>query len=233
VSRVCALLQMEAQLNVWFDSLSVSGFEWRVRTDKMRRSTRTPLPPPRSVHASAVLEMHTKRPTMLLLHLCAGVLSSAQSACAPMASLSIDVTKLRLAAHSLLVNGSGLMAAYVPTVDTIDRQLTVAFDLPEITLSADAPSAFNQTCGRSWRCGCLRYEVCPGMQLTAAMMRDFGTVHDTHNVPPTRTVRRLVRWASKCATVAWHSLFGCTPDALVRVGGDCGQGVLTASRRPR
>ncbi len=125
----------------------------------------------------------------MLLLLCAGVLTSAQSACAPRASLSIDVTKLRLAAHSLLVNGSGLTAAYVPTVETIDRQLTIAFDLPEITLPADTPSPLNQTCGRSWRCGCLRYEVCPGMQLTTAMTRDFRTLNDTQNVPPTLTVR--------------------------------------------
>ncbi len=154
-----------------------------------------------SVRTSALLEMHTKRPwnppTMFLLPLCAGVLTSAQSACAPRAPLSIDVTKLRLAAQSLLANGSGLTAAYVPTVETIDRQLTVAFDLPEITLSADTlPSPFNQTCGRSWRCGCLRYEVCPGMQLTAAMTRDFRTVNDTHTVPPTRTVRKPVPSAS-------------------------------------
>jgi hypothetical protein len=128
---------------------------------------------------------------MLLFFLCAGVLPSAQSACAPRAPLSIDVTKLRIAAHSLLVNGSGLTAAYVPTVETIDRQLTVAFDLPEITLPADTPSPFNQTCGRSWRCGCMRYEVCPGMQLTTAMTRNFRTVNDTHNVPPTLTVRPL------------------------------------------
>jgi hypothetical protein len=102
--------------------------------------------------------------------------------------LSIDATKLRLAADRLLRISSGL-AAYVPTVDTIDRQLTVAFDLPKISVPADAPSPFNQTCGRSWRCGCLRFEVCPGMQLTAAMARDFSTFNDTRTVPPMQHMR--------------------------------------------
>ena len=121
----------------------------------------------------------------LVLLLCGGLLASAESACAPKAPLSIDVTQLRVAARSLPLNGSGL------SVDTIDRQLTVAFDLPEISVPADTPSPFNQTCGRSWRCGCMRYEVCPGMQLTTAMTRNFRTVNDTHNVPPTLTVRPL------------------------------------------
>ena len=131
--------------------------------------------------------MHVKLRLMLLVF--AGVLALAASTCAPRARLSIDVSKLRLAAHSLLVNGSSSTAAYMPTVDTIDRQLTVVFDLPEITLPADTPSPFNPTCGRSWRCGCLQYEVCPGMQLTTAMTRNFRTVNDTHNVPPALTVR--------------------------------------------
>ena len=122
----------------------------------------------------------------LALLLCGGLLASAESACAPKAPLSIDVTQLRVAARSLPLNGSGL------TVDTIDRQLTVAFDLPEMTLPADTPSPFNQTCGRSWRCGCMQYDVCPGMHLAAAMTRDYRTFNNTHNVPQTLTVRFLV-----------------------------------------
>jgi hypothetical protein len=129
----------------------------------------------------------------LVLLLCTSELASAEtvseSGHVRRTRLSIDVTKLRLAAHSLLVNGSELTAACVPTVETMDRPLTVAFDLPEISLPADTPSPFNQTCGRSWRCGCMRYEVCPGMQLTTAMTRDFQSVDDIRNVPPSLTVR--------------------------------------------
>jgi hypothetical protein len=120
---------------------------------------------------------------VLLLH--GGLLASAKSVCAPRTPLLIDVPQLRVAARSLPLNGSGL------TVDAIDRQLTVAFDLPEITLPAETSSPFNQTCGRSWRCGCMRYEVCPGMQLTTAMARDFGTVKDTSEVVPTLMVRHF------------------------------------------
>ena len=71
----------------------------------------------------------------------------------------------------------------------IDRQLTIAFDLPELTVAPDEPSLLNETCGRSWSCGCLRYEVCPGMDLTTAMMRDFATVADKNASPPRLTVR--------------------------------------------
>ena len=91
--------------------------------------------------------------------------------------MSLSYASLRIAAHHLLVvNGSADTMEYsdVPSVDTIDRQLTVTFDLPELNV--------NDTCGRSWSCGCLRYEVCPGMELTTAMTRDFATVADTLTV---------------------------------------------------
>ena len=52
------------------------------------------------------------------------------------------------------LNGSGLA-----TVDTKDRQLTIAFDLPELALAPDEPSLLNETCGRSWSCGRLRRQV--------------------------------------------------------------------------
>ena len=119
-------------------------------------------------------------------------LARAEGSCVPRAPLSFDVAKLRIAAHRLfVVNGSVDTMAYndVPLVDTIDRQLTVAFDLPELKLTADAPSPFNATCGRSWRCECLRYEVCPGMELTTAMTRDFATITDANGGPPNLTVR--------------------------------------------
>ena len=112
----------------------------------------------------------------------------------PKALLPIDVAKLRIAAHRLfVVNGSADTMGYsaVPSVDTIDRQLTIAFDLPELNVTADGPSPFNETCGRSWSCGCLRYEVCPGMELTTAMTRDFAAVADTNGGPPNLTVRTL------------------------------------------
>jgi hypothetical protein len=112
----------------------------------------------------------------------------------PRAPLSIDVAKLRIAAHHLfVVNGSVDTMAYsdMPSVDTIDRQLTIAFDLPELNMTADGSSPFNETCGRSWSCGCLRYEVCPGMELTTAMTRDFAAVPDTNGGPPNLTVRTL------------------------------------------
>ena len=123
-------------------------------------------------------------------------MNPAEGSCVPRAPLSIDVAKLRIAAHRLfVVNDSADTMAYsdVPSVDTIDRQITITFDLPELNLLADGSSPFNQTvtCGRSWSCGCLRYEVCPGMELTTAMMRDFATVADVYGGPPNLTVRTL------------------------------------------
>ena len=112
----------------------------------------------------------------------------------PRAPLSIDAAKLRIAAHRLFVaNGSADTMAYcdVLSVDTIDRQLTVTFDLPELNLPADGSSPFNETCGRSWSCGCIRYEVCPGMELTTAMTRDFAAVAAANGGPPNLTVRTL------------------------------------------
>jgi hypothetical protein len=129
-----------------------------------------------------------------LLLLSSAALVPAEGSCMPRAPLSIDVAKLRIAAHRLfVVNGSADTMAYrdVPSVDTIDRQLTVTFDLPELNVTADGSSPFNETCGRSWSCGCLRYEVCPGMELTTAMTRDFAAVADGSSGPPNLTVRTL------------------------------------------
>jgi hypothetical protein len=114
--------------------------------------------------------------------------------------LSIDAAKLRIAAHRLfLVNSSADTMAYsdLPSVDTIDRQLSITFDLPELNVTADGSSPFNATCGRSWSCGCLRYEVCPGMELTTAMTRAFATVADGNGGPPNLTVRTLNWLASE------------------------------------
>ena len=122
---------------------------------------------------------------MIVLLLCTCPFPCAESACTAKAPLSIDLRKLRVAAGSLGLNASG---SGLPTVGTIDRQLTVAFDLPELNLTAGDSSPFYETCGRSWSCGCLRYEVCPGMELTAAMTRDFATVADTKASPPMLTV---------------------------------------------
>ena len=130
----------------------------------------------------------------LFLLLSSAAHAPAEGSCAPRTPLSIDVAKLRIAAHRLfVVNGSADAMAYsdVPSVDTIDRQLTISFDLPELNVTADGSSPFNETCGRSWRCGCLRYEVCPGMELTTAMTRDFAAVADTNGGPPNLTVRTL------------------------------------------
>ena len=126
----------------------------------------------------------------LLLSIAA--LASAEGSCVPRAPLSIDLAKLRIAARRLfVVNGSIDTMTYrdVPSVDTIDRQITIIFDLPELNLLADGSGPFNETCGRSWRCGCLRYEVCPGMELTTAMTRNFATVADGRGGPPNLTVR--------------------------------------------
>ena len=134
---------------------------------------------------------------VLLLSIAA--LKPAEGSSVPRTPLSIDVSRLRIAAHRLfVVNGSVDTMAYsdMPSVDTIDRQLTVAFDLPELNVTADGSSPFNETCGRSWSCGCLRYEVCPGMELTTAMTRDFAAVADTNGGPPNLTVRTLNGLAS-------------------------------------
>ena len=85
----------------------------------------------------------------------------------------------------------------MPSVDTIDRQLSITFDLPELNVTADGSSRFNETCGRSWSCGCLRYEMCPGMELTTAMTRDFAAVADVYGGPPNLTVRTLNGFARK------------------------------------
>jgi hypothetical protein len=134
-----------------------------------------------------------------VLLLSTAALASAEVSCVPRAPLLIDAAKLRIAAHRLfMANGSADTMAYsdVPSVDTIDRQLSIAFDLPELNVTADGSSPFNETCGRSWSCGCLRYEVCPGMELTTAMTRDFVIVADTNVGPPNLTVRTLDGLAS-------------------------------------
>jgi hypothetical protein len=118
----------------------------------------------------------------------------------------------------------------MPSVDTIDRLLIVTFDLPELNMTADGSSPFNETCGRSWSCGCLRYEVCPGMELTTAMTRDFAAVPDTNGGPPNLTVRTLNESACDhfMQTVRPCAVF--YPDAYVRVGRDHGQAVLAVVR---
>ena len=130
----------------------------------------------------------------LFLLLSSAALAPAAGSCVPRTPLSIDAAKLRIAAHRLfVVNGAVDAMAYsdMPSVDTIDRQLIVTFDLPELNMTADGSSPFKETCGRSWSCGCLRYEVCPGMELTAAMTRDFAAVAAATGGPPNLTVRTL------------------------------------------
>ncbi len=133
----------------------------------------------------------------LFLLVSSSALAPAEGSCVQRTPLSIDVAKLRIAAHRLFVaNGSVDTMAYcdMPSVDTIDRQLSITFDLPELNVTADGSSPFNETCGRSWSCGCLRYEVCPGMELTTAMTRDFATVATANGGPPNLTVRTLYSW---------------------------------------
>jgi hypothetical protein len=160
-------------------------------------------------------------------------LAPAEGSCLPRAPLSIDVAKLRIAAHRLFVaNGSADTMAYsdVPSVDTIDRQLTVTFDLPELNVTADGSSQFNETCGRSWSCGCLRYEVCPGMELTTAMTRDFAAAADTNGGTQNLTVRMLNESACDHFMQTIKPCVVCTADAPVRVGRDLGQDVLAVVR---
>ena len=135
-----------------------------------------------------------------VLLLSSAALAPAEGSCVPRTPLSIDAAKLRIAAHRLfVVNGSVDTMTYsdVPSVDTIDRQLSITFDLPELNVTADGSSPFNETCGRSWSCGCLRYEVCPGMELTTAMTRDFAAGTNTNGGPPNLTVRTLSGLASE------------------------------------
>ena len=136
----------------------------------------------------------------LFLLLSSAAFAPAEGSCVPRTPLSIDVAKLRIAAHRLFVaNGAVDAMAYsdVPSVDTIDRQLSITFDLPELNVTADGSSRFNETCGRSWSCGCLEYEVCPGMELTTAMTRDFAAATNTNGGPLNRTVRTLNWLASE------------------------------------
>ncbi len=161
----------------------------------------------------------------VLLLVCGAALELAEGSCVPKAPLSIDVAKLRIAAHRLLVvNGSADSMAFsnVLSVDTIDRQLTVTFDLPELNVTADGSSPFNETCGRSWSCGCLRYEVCPGMELTTAMTRDLATVAAANGGPPNLTVRMLDGLASA------HFVHSIRPCAGVHRRCPC-----TSGTRPR
>ena len=165
----------------------------------------------------------------VLLLVCSAALAPAEGSCVPRAPLSIDAAKLRIAAHRLfVVNGSVDAVAYsdVPSVDTIDRQLTVTFDLPELNLPADGSSPFNETCGRSWSCGCLRYEVCPGMELTTAMTRDFAAVANTNGGPPNLTVRTLNESTCDHFMQTVRPCMLCTTDARVRLGRNHGQEVL-------
>ena len=169
----------------------------------------------------------------VLLLVCSAALAPAEGSCVPRAPLSIDAAKLRIAAHRLLVvNGSADTMAYsdMPSVDTIDRQLTITFDLPELNVTADGSSPFNETCGRSWRCGCLKYDVCPGMELTMAMTRDFAAVADGNGGPPNLTVRTLNGLAVSQCTFHADAVTVCGADAPVQVGRDLGQEVLAVVR---
>ncbi len=170
----------------------------------------------------------------LFLLLSSASLAPAEGPCVPRTLLSIDAAKLRIAAHRLfVVNGSADTMAYcdMPSVDTIDRQLSITFDLPELNVTADGSSPFNETCGRSWSCGCLRYEVCPGMELTTAMTRDLVTVAAANSGPPNLTVRTFNGF-SQCTFHAdnFDLVLVCTADARVRMGRDHGQAVLTVVR---
>jgi hypothetical protein len=169
----------------------------------------------------------------LFFLLSSAALAPAEGSCAARTPFSIDAAKLRIAAHRLFgVNSTIDTMAYrdvprdVPSVDTIDRRLTISFELPELNVTTDASSPFNETCGRSWSCGCLRYEVCPGMELTTAMTRDFATATDTNGGPPSRTVRMFNGLASDHFHVDDLTTFGVPTDALVRLGRDHGQAVL-------
>ena len=136
----------------------------------------------------------------LFLLVSSAALAPAEGSCVPRTPLSIDAAKLRIAAHRLfVVTGAVDAMAYsdMPSVDTIDRQLIVTFDLPELNVTADGSSPFNETCGRSWSCSCIRYEVCPGMELTTAMTRDFATVAAANGGPPNLTVRTFNGLASQ------------------------------------
>jgi hypothetical protein len=175
----------------------------------------------------------SRRSMLQVLLLSNAALAPAEGSCVPRAPLLIDAAKLRIAARRLfVVTGSADTMAYcdLPSVDTIDRQLSITFDLPELNVTANAFSPFNETCGRSWSCGCLRYEVCPGMELTTAMTRDFAAVADTNGGPPNLTVRTLNESACDHFMQTVRPCMLCTTDALVRVGRDHGQAVLAVVR---
>ena len=166
-----------------------------------------------------------------VLLLSSAALAPAEGSCVPRAPFPIDAAKLRIAAHRLfVVNSTADTVAYsdVPSVDMIDRQLTIAFDLPGLNVTADGSSPFNETCGRSWSCGCLRYEVCPGMELTTAMTRDFATIADTNGGPPNLTVRTLNGLARETFVHDLTVVF--SPDARIRLGRDHRQAVLVVVR---
>jgi hypothetical protein len=72
--------------------------------------------------------------------------------------------------------------------------------------------------------------VCPGMELTTAMTRDFAAATNTNGGPPNLTVRTLNWLASEHFIHTIKPCVVCTADAPVRVGRDHGQEVLVVVR---
>jgi hypothetical protein len=89
----------------------------------------------------------------------------------------LEVEKVKIAAKRLLVDGEGTSkdgSGWLTSVDTIDRNLVVHFDIAETDAFEDTTT--NLTCDKAWTCADSHFEICPNMTVTTAQVRGFVNV---------------------------------------------------------
>jgi len=76
---------------------------------------------------------------------------------------------------SIFIDGQGIKSPGMLTqaqIDSIDRELTIEYDLPAFTMSSAMPSPFNDTCGLpTISCPANKFSLTPGMEVSTISVR--------------------------------------------------------------
>jgi len=79
---------------------------------------------------------------------------------------------------SIFIDGQGTKAPGILTqaqIDSIDRELTIEYDLPAFTMGSAMPSPFNDTCGLTTiSCPAHKFSLTPGMDVSTIGVRGFA-----------------------------------------------------------
>lgn len=79
---------------------------------------------------------------------------------------------------SIFIDGQGTKAPGILTqaqIDSIDRELTIEYDLPAFTMGSAMPSPFNDTCGLTTiSCPAHKFSLTPGMNVSTIGVRGFA-----------------------------------------------------------